>query len=214
VALDDPQTSKEAWRSTARELLASSDELKHLIEALLALANSESGLHEHEQVELGAVVAATLEDLQPEADRLRIQVEQATAAAPLDGDPVLLERLVLNLLTNAVSHNEAGGRIEVQTGTQDDRAFLSVANSGPPIPPDEIGRLFQPFQRLDPKRVNHKDGHGLGLSIVRAIATSHRAEIAALALPGGGLSVRVTFPPISSGGQRPGGARHRRLGVG
>jgi signal transduction histidine kinase len=198
VALDDPQTSKEAWRSTARELLASNDEQKHLIEALLALASSESGPISHERVELDSIVTAALVDLQPEADRLGIRIDEATAGAPLDGDPVLLERLVVNLLTNAVCHNEVDGRIEVRTGMDDGRAFLSVTNTGQPIPPEEVGRLFQPFQRLDPRRAHHKDGHGLGLSIVRAIATSHRADITALALPNGGLSVSVTFPPAAS----------------
>ena len=74
--------------------------------------------------------------------------------------------------------------------------MLSVANSGPVIPPSEVDRLFQPFQRLGPRPV--RDGHGLGLSIVRAIAASHGAAIGARALPEGGLAVDVTFPPAGS----------------
>jgi hypothetical protein len=72
---------------------------------------------------------------------------------------------------------------------------LTVSNSGPIIPPGQIERLFQPFQRLDPRRVQHKNGHGLGLSIVRAIATAHGATISAQPLPEGGLSLSVVFPP-------------------
>ena len=72
--------------------------------------------------------------------------------------------------------------------------MLSVTNTGPLIPPAEVDRLFQPFQRLDPRRAHYKDGHGLGLSIVRAIATAHGATITADPSPGGGLSVSVTFP--------------------
>ena len=193
VALDDPQTSTEAWRSTARELLASNDEQKDLIEALLALASSESGLTAPEPVELGSVVAATLVELQPDADRLRICVDKAIAAAPLDGDTILLKRLVANLLRNAICHNKLDGRVEVQTGTHEDRTFLCVTNTGPLIPPQEVDRLFQPFQRLDALRAHHKDGHGLGLSVVQAIAASHGAKITALAPPDGGLSVRVAF---------------------
>jgi signal transduction histidine kinase len=73
-----------------------------------------------------------------------------------------------------------------------------VTNTGPLIAPSEIDRLFRPFQRLDPRRTHHKNGHGLGLSIVRAIATSHNAAVSARPRPDGGLSVTVTFPPLAS----------------
>ena len=194
VALDDPDTSAETWRSTAIELLASNDEQRHLIESLLALASSESGLTAHEPVDLAALVTATLFQLRPEVDRLGIHVDEVTAPAPLEGDPLLVERLVANLLINAVNHNIAGGCIEVVTEVTEGMAGLSVTNTGPLIPPAEVDRLFQPFQRLDPHRSHYKDGHGLGLSIVRAIATAHQASINAHPMPDGGLSVSVIFP--------------------
>ncbi len=198
VALDDPGTTTAAWRSTAEEVLASSDEQARLIEALLALASSESGLNGHEPVDLATTVPVTLAGLQPEIGRLGIHIGEVTEPAPLDGDPLLVERLVANLLTNAVRHNMAGGSVEVRTGVKDGRAVLSVTNTGPVIPPEEVDRLFQPFQRLDRRRANYKDGHGLGLSIVRAIATSHDATITAHPMPGGGLRVSVIFPPPAS----------------
>jgi signal transduction histidine kinase len=194
VALDDPQTSNAAWRSTAREVLASSDEQERLIEALLTLASSEGGLEGRESVDLAATVTATLSDLQPEVDRRGVHIREAMTPAPLEGDPLLVERLVANLLTNAVRHNLVDGRVEVMTGVKEGRAVLSVTNTGPLIPTTEVDRLFQPFQRLDPRRAHHKDGHGLGLSIVRAIATAHQASISAHSMPDGGLSVSVTFP--------------------
>ena len=194
VALDDPGTTIAAWRSTAEEVLASSDEQARLIDALLTLASSESGLSEREPVDLAATVAATLDDLVPEADRMAIQVDEATSPAPLEGDPLLVQRLVANLLVNAVRHNVAGGRVEVVTGVTDGQAVLSVSNTGPVIPTDAVDRLFQPFQRLDPGRAHYKDGHGLGLSIVRAIATAHLATLSARPRPDGGLSVSITFP--------------------
>jgi len=198
VALDDPGTTTAAWRSTAQEVLASSDEQARLIEALLTLASSESGLNGYEPVDLATTVSATLTGLQPETDRLGIHIGEVTEPATLDGDSLLVERLVANLLTNAVRHNMAGGRVEVRTGVKDGRAVLSVTNTGPVIPPEEVDRLFQPFQRLDRRRANYKDGHGLGLSIVRAIATSHDATITAHPVPGGGLRVSVIFPPPAS----------------
>jgi signal transduction histidine kinase len=194
VALDDPDTSIAAWRFTAKEVLASSDEQARVIEALLTLASSESGLNGHERVDLTATVIATLFDLQPETDRLGIRIHAATTPTALGGDPLLVERLVANLLTNAVHHNIAGGRVEVVTRVKEGEVVLSVTNTGPLIPPAEVDRLFQPFQRLDRRRAIYKDGHGLGLSIVRAVATAHHASISAHPRPDGGLSVSVTFP--------------------
>jgi signal transduction histidine kinase len=195
VALDDPDTTIAGWRSTAREVLASTDEQACLIEALLTLASSESGLSGHEPVDLATTVAAALVHLQPEVDQLGIHVDEATRPAPLEGDPLLVERLVANLLSNAVRHNVVDGRVEVRTGVMEGRAVLSVTNTGPLIPAAEVDRLFQPFQRLDPRRAHYSDGHGLGLSIVRAIAAAHDAGISAHPMPDGGLSVSVIFPP-------------------
>jgi signal transduction histidine kinase len=194
VALDDPGTTATAWRCTAEEVLASSDEQARLIEALLTLASSEGGLTEHQPVDLATAVGTTLAGLQPETGQLGIHIAEATQPAPLDGDPLLVERLVANLVTNAVRHNVSGGRVEIRTGVTDGEAVLSVTNTGPLIPPTEVDRLFQPFQRLDRRRANYKDGHGLGLSIVRAIAAAHDATITAHPMPDGGLSVTVAFP--------------------
>jgi signal transduction histidine kinase len=194
VALDDPDTTMATWRSTAEEVLASNDEQARLIEALLTLASSESGLNEREPVDLATIVGAALVNLYPEAYRRGIQIFDEVTTAPLDGDPLLVERLVANLLANAVRHNVVDGRVEVATGVKEGRAVLAVTNTGPVIPPTEIKRLFQPFQRLDRRRTHHSNEHGLGLSIVRAIATAHHATIAAQPLPEGGLSVTVAFP--------------------
>ncbi len=205
VALDDPDTSNAQWRSTAEEVLASNDEQAQLIDALLTLASSEGGLNERQAVDLAPMVEDTLAGLQSEIRRLEIHVDEATEPAPLDGDSLLVERLVVNLLTNAVHHNVVGGVIEITTGATADGAFLSVANTGPVIPSAQVERLFQPFQRLDQRRAVYQDGHGLGLSIVRAIASAHGASIAADPLPDGGLSVRVSFPsPTISGPSRQG----------
>jgi signal transduction histidine kinase len=103
--------------------------------------------------------------------------------------------LVANLVDNAVGHNVTGGRVWVATAVTGGAAVLTVANTGPVIPGGAIDRLFQPFQRLDPGRAHHQDGYGLGLSIVRAIATAHGATITARPRPGGGLAIAIAFPP-------------------
>jgi len=198
VALDDPNTSADAWRSTAEELLNSNDEQKHLIEALLALANSESGLEHRERTDLAEICRFVLERRVLDFDRLTLHVETSISPAPLDGDPRLVERLVANLADNAISHNIAGGHLQISTETTDGKAVLTVSNTGPIIPPNDLDRLFRPFQRLDPRRTHYKNGHGLGLSIVQAIATTHHADVVASPLPGGGLTVTVTFPQPDS----------------
>jgi signal transduction histidine kinase len=192
VALGDPSTS-EVWRSTGRELLASNREQETLIDALLTLASSEGGLEHREPIDLSVVAHSVLLERR-DTDRLGLQIDTSAAPAPVDGDPRLLESLVANLVDNAITHNVDGGRVEISTGTKDGKALLAVTNTGAVILPTEIDRLFQPFQRLDPLRTHHRKGHGLGLSIVRAIATAHGAAITAQPLPGGGVSIEVVFP--------------------
>ena len=108
----------------------------------------------------------------------------------MQGDRRLIERLVANLLDNAIRHNTTEGRIAVKTATAAAGAVLSVANSGPVIAPAELERLQRPFQRLGAERINQGDGHGLGLSIVQAIARAHQATLSIQAQPDGGLDVR------------------------
>lgn len=201
VALDDPDTTTAQWRSTAEEALASSDEQERLIDALLTLASSEIGINEHEPVDLAAITSAALLGLQPEIDRKGVHVDLSTSPATVDGDPLLVERLVTNLLTNAVRHNVVGGQVDIVTRMEESSAVLGVTNTGPLISPADLDRLFQPFQRLDPRRGTSTDGHGLGLSIVQAIATAHGATVTATPLPEGGLSMRVGFARETNLGQ-------------
>jgi signal transduction histidine kinase len=196
VALDDPDTIAETWRCVAAEVLASNAEQESLIEALLVLAGSQGGLGEHEVVDLATVTSEVLLSTRPEIVRRGLSVDAVTRPAPLLGDKLLTERLVANLVTNAVRHNIASGKIEVSTAVKDGHAVLTVANTGPAVPADTLDRLFQPFVRLNERRVGHDNGHGLGLSIVNAIATAHGAAITPLARAGGGLCIEITFPAI------------------
>jgi signal transduction histidine kinase len=194
VALENPDMTIDAWRAIAQEVLASSEEQARLIEGLLALATSENERMESGPVDLAVIVAESLVELQSEIERQGLRVDATSTPAPFNGDPLLVKRLVVNLITNAVRHNEVDGRVEIESGQNNDEAVFSVTNTGPVISPLEVERLFQPFQRLDPRRANYKDGHGLGLSIVRAIASAHEANIVAHPGPDGGLSVSVAFP--------------------
>ncbi len=197
VTRADPAATTGTWQDVSRDLLASNAEQERLIEALLTLASSEAGLGEREPADLAAITSAALAAARPAISRLDLHVETDIQPAALDGDPLLIQQLAANLIDNAVLHNIAGGDVQVATGSSGAGAILSVTSSGQVIPAAELDRLFQPFQRLGP-RPARRGGHGLGLSIVRAIATAHDAAITARPRPGGGLAIDVTFPPPAS----------------
>ncbi len=204
VALADPGATAAELRSTCEELLASGEQQERLLEGLLTLASSERGLDRRERFDLGAVTARAVAVHRAAADDRALQVGVSLGSAVVAGDPDLAERMAANLVDNAIRHNVPGGRLDVRTQTRNACAVLTVANTGPPVPDDQVSRLFQPFQRLSGDRTTHPDGHGLGLSIVRAIATAHDAGLKVLLRPGGGLSVEVHFPapePAVKGGR-------------
>jgi signal transduction histidine kinase len=195
VTRADPASTTDTWRAVSEELLASNAEQERLIEALLTLASGEADTSQRESLDLTDITSAALAAAQPGIRRLGLQVHTDIQPAILDGDPLLVQQLVTNLIDNAVRHNIGGGDVQVATATRGGHAVLSVSNSGQVIPAAEVDRLFQPFQRLGPRPARRGGGHGLGLSIVRAIATTHGAAIAVRARPGGGLAVDVTFLP-------------------
>jgi signal transduction histidine kinase len=199
VALADPDASAGSLRSACETALTLGEQQESLIGSLLALASSERGVTQWQPFDLASIAAAALadRDRQQQAERLGLRIDSALAAAPATGDASLTASLVANLIDNALEHNVPGGGIEVITAAgPDGAALLSVSNSGPVIAPDDVSRLFLPFQQAGAERTGRAAGHGLGLAIVDAIATGHGADIAARALATGGLEVRVTWPPV------------------
>ncbi len=195
VTRADPAATTGTWLAVSQDLLAFNAEQERLIEALLTLASSEAGPGPREPADLAATTSAALAAARPAISGLGLNVHASIQPAILDGDPVLVQQLVTNLIDNAVRHNIPGGDVQVTTGSNSGHAVLSVASSGPDIPPADVGRLFQPFQRLGPRPARRDGGHGLGLAIVRAIATAHGATITAQPQPGGGLAIDIAFPP-------------------
>lgn len=194
IALADPNPTIESLLTTCRHALLNSEQQQQLIDGLLTLARSEAGLDNREPFDLAQISDQVLPTPRTEIDRLELTINTSLQPAPVDGNARLLERLVSNLVDNAVHHNILGGHVEITTGTRHQHAFLTVTNSGPVIPADEVHRLFQPFQRLNGTRTQHNNRHGLGLSIVQAIAVAHDATIATRPQPGGGLSIEISFP--------------------
>ncbi|MBV8080483.1 MAG: HAMP domain-containing protein, partial [Actinobacteria bacterium] len=189
VALADPDATERTLREVCSKVLAVGEQQERTIEALLTLSRSQRGLESRETVDLAAIASAAL----ARADTDDVTVRERLGTAVMRGDPRLIERLVANLVDNAVTYNVPDGEIAVSTHRDADRAVLTVENTGPVIPTYELDRIFQPFQRLDPERTNNR-GTGLGLSIVQAIATAHGAALVALPRPLGGLRVEVAFP--------------------
>jgi signal transduction histidine kinase len=194
VALADPEATADTLRETCQQVLVLGDQQERLIEALLTLASSERGVEQWEPFDLADIAGQVIDERRQEAECRGIQLQAALAAAPATGDPSLAESLVANLVDNAIRHNIPGGRAEVSTTMTNGRAVIRVTNTGTVIPPAELDRLFRPFQQLGHERIRHGDRYGLGLAIVRAIATAHKATITATARPEGGLDLEVSFP--------------------
>ncbi len=194
VALNDPRSDFDALSGACRQVLAAGEEQESVIESLLTLAVSERGLERRSPVDLGAVAQRVTESKTAEMSRARLHLTSSFGPASMLGSAQLVERLVANLVDNAIRYNVAEGWVHVSTSTADGGARLSVANSGPVVPFGDVDRLAEPFERLGEPRSADGTGHGLGLSIVAAIASAHGAPFELCALAEGGLEVRVTFP--------------------
>jgi signal transduction histidine kinase len=202
VALADPAVTLLSLRAACEEVIYTGKEQAQLIEALLTLARSQRGLDHRDSFDVAAVVSDALEGSVAAVTAENLTLEADLGSALIAGDARLMRTLVINLVDNATRYNRPGGRIDVLTAMRAGRAVLRVANTGPVVPDDEIDRLLQPFQRLDGQRSNDRDGLGLGLSIVCAIATAHDASLCvrpqASPQAVGGFIVEVTFPPHRS----------------
>ena len=186
-AVIDPDATVDSYRAQFEELMVASEQQARLLESLLVLATTERGLDRREPVDLAALTGDVLRAVR----RPGLTVAADVRPAPVTGDPGLVGRMVANLVDNAMSYNVPDGRVEVTTGTDGARSFLSVTNTGPAVPPEMVDGLLSPFQRLD--RTADDGHHGLGLSIVRSIVEAHAADLTVRARPAGGLAVTVTF---------------------
>jgi signal transduction histidine kinase len=189
LAITKPGASADT-RQLGESLLAINARHERLIDGLLTLADSENGIGERSAVNLADVAAHVVQQV----DTAGVGVTTDLNTAPTTGDPVLLERLVQNLVENAVRHNVPGGWLHVGTRAVDGRAELMVSNTGPVVAPYEVDTIFQPFRRLAGDRVGPDRGFGLGLSIVAAVSRAHGGRTVAAPREGGGLIVTVTLP--------------------
>jgi signal transduction histidine kinase len=201
MVLSDSKATVGTFRTTCREVLEESAQQEQLIDALLALAQGQRGIDTCERIDLAAIAGAVLQRHEGEAAARGVDVDASLEPAPIAGDRRLIERLVSNLVDNALRYNVPGGsaRIAVRAGVS--RVDLAVVNTGPVVPSGEIDRLLAPFQRLAGDRVGHGEGLGLGMSIVAAIADAHDAALDVRPGSHGGLEISVRFAR-AAGGER------------
>jgi len=193
VTLAKPSPTVQRLEDMAARVRRSIDQAESMVDALLTLAVSDQGEVSSEFTDLATWAEDAIDAATADIGRLGLRVETKLDPAETTGDPLLLERMIWNLVDNAIRHNEPGGWIRLRTGTSDATVYLEIANSGPLIPDDAVPSLFEPFRRME-GRTGIGDGVGLGLSIAQAVATAHGATVSAHGQPDGGLVISVVVP--------------------
>ncbi|MCF3121762.1 MULTISPECIES: sensor histidine kinase [Streptomyces] len=194
VQLSDPGAPPEL-QQLGKTLLATNERSEQLVEGLLLLARSDNQIVERKPVDLAEVANRAVDQVHAEAQAKGVEIRGERGLAVVQGNGVLLERIALNLVQNAVRYNVPDeGWVEVTTEAQHGQAVLVVSNTGPVVPAYEIDNLFEPFRRLRTERTGSDKGVGLGLSIARSVARAHGGRIIAEPREGGGLVMRVTLP--------------------
>jgi signal transduction histidine kinase len=199
VAIAKPGGVPAQTRELDAELRVDLDHADQLLESFLTLAHAQNGqLDERNQVALEPLIHSALSDRADQIAAKELTVETDLNAVEVAGSPTLLQRMLENMIENAVRHTQPGGLIEIALASSDGRqARVVMASSGPPLDPGAVAQLARPFRRLSQERTGSQDGHGLGLSIVAAVAAAHGGQLDLLARPEGGLRVQITLPAIS-----------------
>ncbi|WP_030618608.1 sensor histidine kinase [Streptomyces sclerotialus] len=194
VQLADPDASPELSQ-LGKTLLATNERSEQLVEGLLLLARSENKIVDRRPVDLAEVASQAIEQSRGEAQAKGVELRGVRKQVFVQGNGVLLERIALNLVQNAVRYNvPEEGFVEVTTEAQPGWAVLVVSNTGPVVPAYEVENIFEPFRRLRTERTGSDKGVGLGLSIVRSVVRAHDGTITAVPREGGGLDMRVVLP--------------------
>ena len=198
-ALDEPST---AARFTEK-ILQHCRRLQALLDDLLILSRLESVAAvddvdkraAREPVDLSAIVQRAVDVFAAAARERQVRVEVQDEKVPaLLGDADGIERLVLNLLDNALKYNQPGGQVTLRLSHQDRQAVLEVSDTGIGIPPESVPRIFERFYRVDKGRARDEGGTGLGLAIVKHVVQSHGGQVDVESRMGKGTTFRVKLP--------------------
>jgi signal transduction histidine kinase len=190
VELLDRETDERSRHQATATLLRRLDELDRLVGDMLTLASAEAGqLVEPRPIDLGEFFEDLRRDLPLFGER---DFQLQAVGGTLEADPDRLTQVLRNLVRNAVSHTNPGDRVTVTARSRDGRLEISVSDTGPGIPPDQLEQIFERFRRLDHSR--SRGGSGLGLAIARAITEAHGGSIHAESAPGQGATFRIELP--------------------
>ena len=177
------------------ELRVDLDHADRLLESFLTLARAQNGwLDEHNQIALEPLITSALTARAEQIAAKQLTIETQLAAAEVAGSATLLGRMIENVIENAVRHNQPGGSIEIALAFNGQQARVIIGSSGPVLDQGAVARLAQPFRRLGQDRTGSQNGHGVGLSIVAAVAAAHDGRLDLYARPEGGLRVEITLP--------------------
>ncbi len=196
-AVDDPPTA----RRFSERIVEQTRRLEALLADLLTLSRLESpeAARPRRPVDLPLVVRDAVELVSGRAAERGVEVRLAIEETPpLSGDPNGLERLLVNLLDNAVKYNRPGGSVCLAIAPRDGEVWIEVRDTGIGIPPEAIHRLFERFYRVDPGRAREEGGTGLGLAIVKHVAQAHGGRVEVESLPGRGSTFRVRLPALGA----------------
>jgi signal transduction histidine kinase len=193
VTLADPDAT-ERERRLALVVRDAADRAEVLMDSLLALARSDSTMHDRQLVDLAELTGDVVGERVERADDAGVDVELELGSARVLGDPWLLERLVANLVDNGINHNIEDGWLHVAIDAENGTTRLEVSNSGAVVTPEEATEILQPFRRLSRASDEGPSGFGLGMTIVQSVAEAHDGSIAVEPRSEGGLDVIVTLP--------------------
>jgi signal transduction histidine kinase len=180
----------ERERRFAESVRDASDRSEALLSSLLALARSESTMKNKSTIDLADLASDVVSERIEAADRQGLEVDLDVETGMVEGDHWLLERLVVNLVDNAIKHNNDGGWLRVEVDTVEDSVVLRVSNAGQQLTPVQVDEILEPFQRADRSR----PGYGLGMTIVQAVVKAHEGELVVEPRDGGGLVTIVRLP--------------------
>ena len=188
VALKGPELSVPAVRGIFMSNLEEIGRMSALIEDLLLVSRGQAKKIAFEKVDLGALAARLAEKLSPLAAEKKVSLSFSSSGGTVCGQASFLERMVTNIIHNAISYTPAGGSVAVAVGTKRNEVLFSVSDTGVGIEPERLGCIFDRFNK-DGCR-----GTGLGLSIVKEIVKLHEGVIRVESRPGAGTKFFVTLP--------------------
>jgi signal transduction histidine kinase len=183
------------YETMAADTIEECDRLLDMINTMLLISKTESGVDAMamEEIDLSALIQEACELFSPTAEDKGLSLNCDVAkGGRLKGDTRMIQRLISNLLDNAIKYTPIGGSVTVSLEKQEENLLIEIRDTGIGISPDDLPRIFERFYRCD--RSRSLEGIGLGLSLARAIARAHGGDMIVLSQPNAGSTFKVVLP--------------------